>query len=52
MHYHTGAWERDNYERYGLQAITVTVCRMDAAFERTGMCLQRVSAIACNSCLG
>ncbi len=32
--------------------IVVTVCRMDAAFERTWMCLQRVSAMVGSSCLG
>ena len=40
-----------NYERYGLQTFAEAVCRMDAAFERTWMCSQRVSVKVCNSCL-
>ncbi len=32
--------------------ITGTVCRMDAAFERTWTCLQRVSAMISHLCLG
>ncbi|NOQ87293.1 MAG: hypothetical protein GQ550_00065 [Gammaproteobacteria bacterium] len=35
-----------------MATVAATVCRMDAAFERTGMCLQRVSASVANSCLG
>jgi len=35
-----------------LQSIAVTECRMAAAFERTGMCLQRVTETDCNSSIG
>jgi hypothetical protein len=41
-----------NDERDEVYSVAVTVCRMDAAFEPTGMCLQRVLATEYNSCLG